>query len=227
MKTERGVTAVVGKILIVAITIALGASIAVFAIGIGDSTSGPEPKVAAEVEQRDDGTIQTSHLSGDPIQSDDIDVRGGTLVDPPDEITPGDIIEIEPSPLGGEVAVIWKAGQPSRLGSVEVNGDPEEAVEQSSSVELVASVDGELIERMDWIEEGETAKICNPEDAGWDQSVRILGGHSSFDIGFWGPTLSPGECEEVVAQESGRFDLGLDDEPDDYGEEGDVFLQIP
>jgi flagellin-like protein len=76
---DRGVSPVIGVILMVAITVILAAVIGTFVLGLGDSLEQtPQATLSAEVESGG-GNVTISHNGGDSIAASDIRVIvGGT-----------------------------------------------------------------------------------------------------------------------------------------------------
>jgi len=77
---DRGVSPVIGVILMVAITVILAAVIGTFVLGLGDSL---EQAPQAQLDAEYDGTdIVLNHEGGDSLSSGDITVKWGGDTDP-------------------------------------------------------------------------------------------------------------------------------------------------
>lgn len=72
----RGVSPIIGVILMVAITIVLSAVIATFAIGISDSLSASVPQAAFDFSYDSNGNekLTIEHLGGDSIAPEELDI---------------------------------------------------------------------------------------------------------------------------------------------------------
>jgi len=113
LEEERGVSPVIGVILMVAITVILAAVIGTFVLGLGDSLQqAPQAQLDAEEASGDDLVI--SHNGGDAIPLGEIEVKfdGNTYTEtdfvnaPSDELSVGDSLEVEQDPTGFTVTVI-------------------------------------------------------------------------------------------------------------------------
>jgi flagellin-like protein len=73
---RRGVSPVIGVILMVAITVVLSAVIATFAIGISDSLSTSVPQTAFDFQFEQDGNqnLSIQHIGGDSIPASELDI---------------------------------------------------------------------------------------------------------------------------------------------------------
>ena len=72
-RTDRGVSPVIGIILLVAITVILAAVVGIFALGLGDQIAEPTPTNTLEIEQangEDELTIR--HTGGDRFHWEDV-----------------------------------------------------------------------------------------------------------------------------------------------------------
>lgn len=76
--SDRGVSPVVGIVLLIAITFMLAGTVAAFAFGIGEATQRPDPPTAVlefEYEPAPSGDeLTVSHLSGEVLDPERIDV---------------------------------------------------------------------------------------------------------------------------------------------------------
>jgi len=113
---NRGVSPVIGVILMVAITVILAAVIGTFVLGLGDSLEqAPQAQLDAEVD--DSGNLDISHNGGDSIaetelritvedETDDFDSSSFTLTGGDTDFNVGDTIEItSASPGSGDKQV--------------------------------------------------------------------------------------------------------------------------
>jgi flagellin-like protein len=73
---ERGVSPVIGVILMVAITVILAAVIGTFVLGLGDSISDSAPQAQLNVDSQNlgAGEVTLIHQGGDTLQGDDLTV---------------------------------------------------------------------------------------------------------------------------------------------------------
>ncbi len=73
---DRGVSPVIGVILMVAITVILAAVIGTFVLGLGDSLEqAPQAQLDAELTNGDDSPVQISHNGGDSLEENNIVVN--------------------------------------------------------------------------------------------------------------------------------------------------------
>ena len=77
---ERGVSPVIGVILMVAITVILAAVIGAFVLGLGDQVSNNAPQATLEFEFINDTDAVVTHAGGQDITATDIDVTVGDVV---------------------------------------------------------------------------------------------------------------------------------------------------
>ena len=78
---DRGVSPVIGVILMVAITVILAAVIGAFVLGLGDQASQNSPSASIGFAFEGSENVTLSHDGGDNIQTSEIEVRvGGTTV---------------------------------------------------------------------------------------------------------------------------------------------------
>lgn len=116
--SDRGVSPVIGTILLVAVVVVLATITAPFALGLGENVSDPAPSVALDAEETENGTVTMTHVSGEAIDSKNFAVKGGEVNESsmPETIEPGSTVEVDPDSDADEVAFIWqKAGQSSML----------------------------------------------------------------------------------------------------------------
>lgn len=86
---DRGVSPVIGVILMVAITVILAAVIGSFVLGIGgDVEETPQASLSLE---NDSGNLTIAHEGGDTLDEDDINIsNGNTSKDLTGNLAPGD-----------------------------------------------------------------------------------------------------------------------------------------
>lgn len=88
LRDESGVASVIGVVLLVAVTVLLGATVTVFALDLAETQSEPRANAYIEFDWRylDDGvalndSVVITHMSGDVLEREDIEVYiGGELV---------------------------------------------------------------------------------------------------------------------------------------------------
>jgi len=130
--SDRGVSPVIGVILMVAITVILAAVIGAFVLGLGDQVSNNAPQASFEFDFDDDRNATITHGGGDDIDGSTLTVSVGSLDmynssdgarntanytntgwDPDETISTGDALEISannasvPKTNGQNVRVIW------------------------------------------------------------------------------------------------------------------------
>jgi len=72
---DRGVSPVIGVILMVAITVILAAVIGAFVLGLGDQVSTQAPQASFEFEFSGEETVEITHGGGDDVTADDITIN--------------------------------------------------------------------------------------------------------------------------------------------------------
>ncbi|QKY20610.1 type IV pilin N-terminal domain-containing protein [Halolamina sp. CBA1230] len=77
LEEERGVSPVIGVILMVAITVILAAVIGTFVLGLGDSLQ-QAPQAQLEAYSDTSGEISIDHNGGDPLPVNEITIQVGT-----------------------------------------------------------------------------------------------------------------------------------------------------
>jgi len=77
---DRGVSPVIGVILMVAITVILAAVIGAFVLGLGDQASESAPQASIDISFEGDDVVNLTHGGGDNIQTSEIEVRVGDNV---------------------------------------------------------------------------------------------------------------------------------------------------
>jgi len=111
LNDDRGVSPVIGVILMVAITVILAAVIGTFVLGLGDSLE-QTPQAQLDVELTDeDGNghddVVVNHNGGDAIEWADVRIEfdgDGAKEDPTDEMTVGDTVLLIDGTSGDEPA---------------------------------------------------------------------------------------------------------------------------
>jgi len=110
---DRGVSPVIGVILMVAITVILAAVIGTFVLGLGDSLE-QTPQAQLDAELDGSNNIQINHNGGDTLDWADITVQvdGATAVQPSGEFTVGSS-EVVSSGGGADGATVTLIHDPS------------------------------------------------------------------------------------------------------------------
>jgi len=76
---DRGVSPVIGVILMVAITVILAAVIGAFVLGLGDQVSNNAPQASFSFEFNDSASdVNITHTGGDNIQANNLNVSNGS-----------------------------------------------------------------------------------------------------------------------------------------------------
>ena len=75
---ERGVSPVIGVILMVAITVILAAVIGTFVLGLGDNVNST-PQASWDFDLADDGTLTITHNGGDTITASQLTVESENI----------------------------------------------------------------------------------------------------------------------------------------------------
>jgi len=127
---DRGVSPVIGVILMVAITVILAAVIGAFVLGLGDQASSSAPQASFDYNFNGEDSVNITHGGGDSIDNSTIDVTignedildsGDDVADTdeytvdrnwPESISTGNSLDISvegatPSQNGDTVRVIW------------------------------------------------------------------------------------------------------------------------
>lgn len=73
-KDDRGVSPVIGVILMVAITVILAAVIGTFVLGLGDSLNDTAPQASFTVDSADSSNINITKTGGESIEASDLTV---------------------------------------------------------------------------------------------------------------------------------------------------------
>ncbi|MFD1641290.1 type IV pilin [Halohasta litorea] len=105
--SDRGVSPVIGVILMVAITVILAAVIGAFVLGLGDQVSNNAPQASFSFEFADDN-VTVTHNGGDNIPNSTLNVTNssGGVTFAEDPVTTGDSVELGYS-SGEVIRVIW------------------------------------------------------------------------------------------------------------------------
>ena len=107
---DRGVSPVIGVILMVAITVILAAVIGAFVLGLGDqaSNTAPQASFSFDFDQSEEGNVTVTHSGGDNIENGTLILTDGTNESTfsGDPHQTGDNAEITFEP-GSTVRVIW------------------------------------------------------------------------------------------------------------------------
>jgi len=122
----RGVSPVIGVILMVAITVILAAVIGTFVLGLGENVSSTTPQAQLSMSVSSGNNITIDHNGGDAIAADSVDIKvvnssgGSFTVSPtnPDELSVGDSAIINTSDVNNKVAISW----PSTVGPAPIDG---------------------------------------------------------------------------------------------------------
>jgi flagellin-like protein len=122
---DRGVAPIVSTVLLVAVVVVIGATVAVLALGLGESTSANPPKAVLDtVDKADNGTVFVRHQAGETIDREQLRVRGAANVSAPEKITAGETITVEPEGDAEAVVLAWENEQNSAmLATIPVSGN--------------------------------------------------------------------------------------------------------
>lgn len=110
---DRGVSPVIGVVLMVAITVILAAVIGAFVLGMGgEQTESPQASFDIDIE---DGSVTIAHKGGDALKPATLDIviggdsREDALSSPGDDetFTAGEEIYSGSAESGAEITVIW------------------------------------------------------------------------------------------------------------------------
>lgn len=117
---NRGVSPVIGVILMVAITVILAAVVSVFVLGIGDTVSETTPQASFTFDfDEENETVTVTHTGGTTIDSDRIEVVAGdnTGTWSSDSVSSGSVSDSVEYESGDEVRVVWTSqdGQSSNI----------------------------------------------------------------------------------------------------------------
>ena len=108
---DRGVSPVIGVILMVAITVILAAVIGAFVLGLGDQASNTAPQASFSFDFSDDETVNVTHTGGDTIQNSSLTLNNedgdeAFFGDGDDQVSTGDRASVSYSD-GETIRVIW------------------------------------------------------------------------------------------------------------------------
>jgi len=118
---DRGVSPVIGVILMVAITVILAAVIGTFVLGLGDSLEqAPQAQLDAQYDSTDD-VIEVNHNGGDTLASENINISvvGDSEGDVTDveswsELSVGGTLEVTSSTTTEDTYTVTVVHQPSQ-----------------------------------------------------------------------------------------------------------------
>ena len=107
---DRGVSPVIGVILMVAITVILAAVIGAFVLGLGDQASNTAPQVAFDFDFGDED-VTVTHSGGDTVDNSSLTVRNATpetrVYFGGETVSSGDSAEIDHNEEGEVIRVVW------------------------------------------------------------------------------------------------------------------------
>ncbi|MEF8907445.1 MAG: type IV pilin N-terminal domain-containing protein [Haloarculaceae archaeon] len=114
---DRGVSPVIGVILMVAITVILAAVIATFVLGLGEQVSQTSPQINVDWNESGSGpvTVGATHDGGQTVDGDNINITadsGSAKYEVPQdsEVSAGTLIGVYQSVnVGDEARVIWES----------------------------------------------------------------------------------------------------------------------
>lgn len=124
---ERAVSPVIAVVLMIAVTVILGAIVAAFSLGMGSSAEST-PQASFEYDYTNStSTLNITHAGGDTLKADNVDVLvdgssdGGSWGATP--VSTGSQYKVSTSVTGGEeIRIKWigEDGQTATLGTYEV-----------------------------------------------------------------------------------------------------------
>ncbi|PSQ55957.1 type IV pilin [Halobacteriales archaeon SW_8_68_21] len=121
LNDDRGVSPVIGVILMVAITVILAAVIGTFVLGLGDSLSDSTPQAQLNADFSN-GNVTMEHRGGDTIAAEDITVT----VDGPAD---GDVNSTFPSQFGvGDSHELVINGGANSSDTITIVHDPSDSI---------------------------------------------------------------------------------------------------
>ncbi|WP_161490809.1 type IV pilin [Methanonatronarchaeum thermophilum] len=101
---------VIGVILLLGIVVLLASSVGVMVLGIGEDFAEPAPNVVLESDQKD-GFDRITHVGGDTVYGENIEVKGGIVVDMPDSFGVGDSMQVIPT--SDNMEIVWSTEESS------------------------------------------------------------------------------------------------------------------
>ena len=107
---DRGVSPVIGVILMVAITVILAAVIGAFVLGLGDQVSNNAPQASFSYEFNTEGpNVTVTHTGGDNIEGSALNVTStnDSAQFTEDTVSTGDSVTLNYSAPGDTVRVVW------------------------------------------------------------------------------------------------------------------------
>lgn len=116
---DRGISPVIGVVLMVGIVVALGAVVGGAVLGLGTGVGDTAPSAQFDTEFNDDGSVTITHISGDSVNTEDITVNGNSgedvFVDSNgntiETLQAGDSGTFTPS--NNTISVTWDSGETS------------------------------------------------------------------------------------------------------------------
>ena len=89
--TDRAVSPVIGVVLMVGIVVALGAVVGGAVLGLGVGVGETAPNAQFDSTTDDDGNLESiTHVAGDTVDADRLNVNGESLVENSDDLDLGD-----------------------------------------------------------------------------------------------------------------------------------------
>ncbi|MFC7058847.1 type IV pilin [Halovenus salina] len=115
--SDRGISPVISTILLVAVVVILAATISVPVLGLGENINDPAPSAALEVSETESETVELAHIAGNTIEGDNLEIRGGEIIETemPETIEAGTTIEIDPAPDVDDITVTWEGKEQSAV----------------------------------------------------------------------------------------------------------------
>jgi flagellin-like protein len=209
----RGVSPVISTVLLVAVVVVVGTTVAVFALGLGESTSTSPPKAALDtVKQPDNSTVIFRHQAGETIDRQQLRVRGAASVSAPEKITAGKTIAVEPESGADEVTVVWETTEQSAvLTSAPVaggaSGGGPAAVYTGANVQnLTAQCQDGSVTEAD-LSDPFTVEVVLNESVDKNVSLDVSARNSLGDCGTPTNTYS-GNAESTFSDGVGQFTIG-------------------
>jgi len=113
LNDSRGVSSVIGVLLMVAVTIIIATVVAAFVFDIGSDSTNESPKISWEYGLDGSGDVQVRHVSGDDVTGSALSVEGtcaASSISRPDTVTSGDAFTIGDGNCdnsGETIRIIW------------------------------------------------------------------------------------------------------------------------
>lgn len=155
---ERGISPIVGVVLLIAITLVLAGAVAVGIGSIGQATTGeggPSPTDRATLQlsvDAESGTISFVHRAGDPIDVGALELRIAVDDEPLTHQPPLPFFSAEgfvsgpTGPFNSETSDTWRVGERPTL---QVAGTNEPAIESGSTVTVTVVHEEVVIDRLE------------------------------------------------------------------------------